>query len=112
LQQEAKDIQSGKLTEREADARSRTVYAPKFRAVVDELRQAVFHPDDLRAEFVGTVKRMAEVLLEMNEMESVFVEGDPKPRPVDPQRMEKLSAELAQLTERFQAQAEMLKKKR
>lgn len=112
LQQEAKDVQSGKLTERDADARSRTVFAPKFRAVADDLSRTVFHPDDPRAAFVGTVKRMAEVLFEMNEMESVFVDGDPKPHPVDPQRMEKLSAEFAQLAERFQSQAKMLNKKR
>lgn len=110
LLQENKDIKAGKLSDEEADERSRTVFAPLFRKVVAELTQVVFRPGDPREPFVRDVQRMSELLAEALGMASVFNEESQKYEPADTQRAEKISAELAQVSARIETFMKAAKK--
>ncbi|MBI1195468.1 MAG: rhomboid family intramembrane serine protease [Gammaproteobacteria bacterium] len=111
IQQVSADLSSGKLSEREADEKSRNIFAPRFRAIKDDLDQVLLHPNDPRADFVQTIRRMTEIFIEMNSMESVYDKGSAKPLPAYPKRMAQLESELNNLANQLQTQAEMLNKK-
>lgn len=100
LQQEQIDIKAGKLSEQDADERSRIVHAPVFRQVADELSKVVLRPGDRREQFSKDIQRMAELLSEGLAMESVFNEESKKFEPIDPERAAKIEAEINKITER------------
>lgn len=100
LQQEQISIKAGKLSEREADERSRTVHAPVFRRVADDLSQVVLRPGDPREQFLKDVQRMAELLAESLAMDSVFNEESKKFEPTNPARAAKIEEEFGQISER------------
>jgi len=56
--------------------------------------------------------RLSELLVESLGMDSVFIEGNPKPQPVNPARMAQLEAELKTVGERLTKDVEQLNKKR
>ncbi len=103
LQREANAVNSGTLSEQQADARSRTVMAPIFQDIADDLSQVVLHPNDPRGPFVQDVKRMSELLAEQLAMASVFDAATQKFEPADPARAEKIEAELKPVSERIVA---------
>ncbi|MBI5900557.1 MAG: rhomboid family intramembrane serine protease [Rhodocyclales bacterium] len=112
IQQEQADIQAGKLSERDADDRSRTVHAPAFRKVIEDLSQVTLRPGDRREPIVRDTIRASELLAESLAMESVFIAGDPKPRPADPVRSAQIEAELNVVAERLKKNSGELNKKR
>jgi len=112
LQQDQNDMKSGRRSEREVDDRSRTVHAPAFRKVVADLSQATLRPGDRREPVLKDALRLSELLVEALGMDSVFVEGNPKPQPVNPARMAQLEAELKTVGERLTKDVEQLNKKR
>jgi rhomboid protease GluP len=110
LQQEQADIKSGKLTELEVDERSRTVYAPQFRAVAEDLSKVIFRPGDPRDAFVKDARRIAELMAEASAMESVMGE-DNKLQPVDQVRSKEIETEVLQVSERMKVFIEKANKK-
>ena len=112
IQQEQADIQAGKLSEREVDDRSRTVHAPAFRIVIKDLSQVTLRPGDRREPMVKDTIRISELFAESLAMDSVFVEGDPKPHPADPARSSQIEAEIKVVAERLKKNSEELNKKR
>jgi len=102
MQQEHQDTQAGKLTERESDERSRTVYAPMFRMVLQDFSRVVLPPSDPRVPLLKEYKRMAELMTESLEMQSVYKEGSDEPEAADPERMDAISAELKEVSARMQ----------
>jgi rhomboid protease GluP len=111
LQRLYDDTRAGALSEWEADAKARAELAPKFRAVVTDLRQVVLRPDDHRLETVADMLRLSELLAESLAMESIQQDGDTKPKPADPQRMAKMEAEIRQIGERMIKNRAILEKK-
>jgi rhomboid protease GluP len=112
LQREEEEIRAGKLSERESDERSRTVHAPAFRKVVEELSQVTLRPGDPREPMLKDKIRVAELMAESLAMESVFNEASAKLEPADPVRMAQIKAEIVKLSERRKLYMENLKKKR
>jgi len=102
FQKEQADIQSGKISEREADDRSRAVLAPLFKKAQQDFDLVELSPSDGRYTFFVEIKRMNELLLESLEMESVYKEGSDKPESVNPQRMEEINEELKVVIARIQ----------
>lgn len=113
IQLEQKNIRAGKLTERESDERSRTVHAPMFRKVFQDLSQASasLPPSDPRLPLLKETKRMTELLLESLEMQSVYKQGSDKPEPADSERMAAIGAELKEVGARVQRLAQDAKAK-
>ena len=111
LQHEAEDIKARRISEREADDRSRTVFAPMFRKLSDEFSLAVLRPDDPRAPFVRDIQRMSELLAESLAMDSVFNEEMQKYDPVNLARADAIQAELIELNERVKNYIASTKKK-
>lgn len=99
LQQEAQDVQAGKISERDAEERSRAVHAPVFRQSVEDLSRVKLYPqhplEPSRVDFL----RLCELVAESLAMESVFNEKSGKYEPVDPVRMAQLEAELKKAIE-------------
>lgn len=110
LGEEAALVKAGKLSELEADARSRTVHAPKFKAILQDLSVTPFDAADPRATFAKDMRRMVELLYESLAMESNVVEG--KPEPIDPARAAAINAEIAQVNARINRQVENAKTKK
>ncbi len=110
LQQEQADIKSGKLTELEVDERSRTVYAPQFRAVAEDLSKVIFRPGDPRDAFVKDARRIAELMAEASAMESLMGD-DQKLHPIDPERSKEIETETLKIAERMKAFIEKSNKK-
>lgn len=100
LQQEQISIKAGKLSELEADERSRIVHAPVFRKVAAELSQVVLRPGDQRGPFLKDVQRMAELLSESLAMESVFNEESKKFESTNPERAARIEEEFGRINER------------
>jgi len=102
LQREHEAIEAGRIGVREADERSRTVYAPMFARVVEELSRAALPPSDPRTALLEDLRRMAELIHESLAMESVFRPGSDEPEPIDPVRAEEIEAELMEIGARLE----------
>lgn len=107
VEQDAKDVEAGKLSELESDERSRTVHAPRMQLALDELTLAKFPAGDPRAVFATDFTRFAQLLHEGLAMESNVVDG--KPVPADLARSEAIKAELLELNARIPQQVEKMK---
>lgn len=103
LQREAQKGKEGKLTEREIDERSRTVFAPRMRDVVATFNQAQLPHADPRQPLLNNAKRMSELLVESLAMESVVREGSSKPEPVDLQRAAVIEKEILDIAQHIAA---------
>lgn len=112
LEAEQNDIKSGKITEREADERSRSVYAPMFKAISTDFSKVVLRPGEPRTSFINDVHRMTDLLTESLSMESVFNKENGKYEPVDPARSAKIEAELKSIDERIRKMTETARKKK
>lgn len=111
LQQEQADIKAGKISEREADERSRAVHAQVFLDVANELSRVVLLPSDPREPLLRDIQRMSELLYESLAMESVFNEQSKKFEPANPERAAKIDAEFGKINERAMKFANTAKKK-
>ncbi len=111
LKAEQENLRAGKLTEREADDRSRSVFAPMFEKVLQDLKQAYLPPNDPRRPLIETSTRITELLHESLAMQSIYPEDGGKPQPADPARMAEIEKELGEVTQRFASQLEEAKKK-
>lgn len=101
LEADSRDIRAGKLTEQEADARSRAIHAPAFEAAVSELVRVTLPSSDPRAPMVQDMTLLADLLHEMSRMESVRDPRTGKLRPADPLRAIQINADVARLTARM-----------
>ena len=111
LQQEQIDIKAGKLSEQDADDRSRIVHAPVFRQVADDLSKLAFRPGDPREQFTKDIQHMSELLFETLAMESVFNEETRKFEPINPGRAAIIDDELIKMTERMTKSLNSIKNK-
>ncbi|MDB5946120.1 MAG: rhomboid family intrarane serine protease [Ramlibacter sp.] len=107
LRQEVQDVKAGKLTELEADERSRTVHAPRFRLVLQDLSQAKLPASDPRAALVAQYTQFTRLMVESLQMESHVVDG--KPVPADPARAAAIEAEITQIAARIPTLVSQLK---
>ena len=107
LGKDASDVKAGKLTELQADERSRIVHAPRFKVVMQDLVKAKFPGGDPRAAFALDYTRLVELVLEGLTMQSKVVNG--KPVPVDPPRVAVIEAEIQKLNARIPKEMEELK---
>lgn len=111
LEQDARAVQAGKLTEREADDRGRTVHAPALRAVRDDLARGASPPGDPRAPMLADARRLTELLLEALAMDSRLDEVTGKVTPTDSARAAAIEAEVTRLAQHMKQTAEDLKAK-
>jgi rhomboid protease GluP len=100
LQKEAADVKAGKMSERESDERSRTVYAPMFKQVSDDLSHVVLLPGDKRAPFLKDIQRLADLLHEVLAMPTIVDHGG-KSQPADPARVAAINKEAAEIGQRI-----------
>lgn len=107
LSQDQTNVKVGKLTELQLDDRGRTVHAPRFRRVMQDLAGAKFPPGDPRAAFAQDYTRLVALVLEGLTMESSVVNG--KPVPVNPARVAVIEAEIQKLNSRIPKEMEELK---
>ena len=103
MQLEAEQVKAGKLSERESDERSRTVFAPMMRKVLAELSKAKLAPSDPRYPILADATRMSELLLESLAMESIIPAGVDKPEPADPIRSAAIAKEFQAVSRHFAA---------
>lgn len=103
IKQEQRDVNAGKLTKREADNRSRTLHAPDFRKISDQLSSAWFLPGDYRNDLLKDIRYAVALMTEALAMESNFPEGSEQIEPVDPVRRAFLDDELIKTNVRLEA---------
>lgn len=94
LEQEEKDVAAGKISIKESDERSRSVFAPRMAEVLNTLRSGYLPPTDPRLPvFKGTI-RIGELMEESLAMQSVIQPGSDTPVPADPVRAAELKREM------------------
>lgn len=103
LKKEQSDVKAGKLTERDADNRSRTEHAPAFIKISAQLSAAWFLPGDQRNEVLKEVKYAVELMTEALAMESNFPDGSTKAEPADPARQLFIESEITKTNLRLEA---------
>ena len=94
LEQEEKDVAAGKISIRESDDRSRSVFAPRMAEVLKTLHSGYLAPSDPRLPVLNATIRMAELMEESLAMQSVFKPGSDVPEPSDPARAAELKKEM------------------
>lgn len=94
LEQEEKDVAAGKISIRESDDRSRTVFAPKMAEALTTLRSGSLAPSDPRMPVYNATVHMAELMEESLAMKSIFKPGSEIPDPIDPARAAELKQEM------------------
>jgi rhomboid protease GluP len=94
LEQEEKDVAAGKISIKESDERSRTVFAPKMADVLKLLSSGYLPPSDPRLPILKATIRMGELMEESLAMQSVFQPGSDIPVPVDPVRAAEIKQEM------------------
>ena len=108
LLKEQGDIKAGKLTEREADNRSRAVHAPAYEKITAQLSSAWFLPGDSKNELLKEIRYAVALMTEALAMESVFPEGTTKAEPADPVRHTFLNNELVKVNARLHVLSQKL----
>lgn len=94
LDQEEKDVAAGKISIRDSDERSRSVFAPKMAEVLRTLRGGYLAPTDPRFPLLNATVRMAELMEESLAMKSVFTPGSDAPEPANPTRAAELKRDM------------------
>jgi rhomboid protease GluP len=94
LEQEEKDVAAGKISIRESDDRSRSIFAPRMAEMLKTLRAGYLAPSDPRLPVLNATIRMAELMEESLAMQSVFKLGSDVPEPSDPARAAELQKEM------------------
>ncbi len=107
VKQDADDLKAGRLSEREVDDRSRSLLAPRFAALDEELAAIRLPEGDPRTGLLKDMQKTSKLMLEMTQMESVYPDSTEKPMPADSQRAAAIERELeeilARLTKTFEA---------
>lgn len=111
LQKEQDDVAAGRLSEREADERSRSIHAPVFRKLQAKFEAIKLPLNDPRQPLLVNAHLFVVLLLESLSMESIYINGSDKPRPTDPVRMQAIQRELAEVSQRLQRMVEANKMK-
>lgn len=101
MQHEAEQVKAGKISERESDDRSRTVFAPMMRDVVVALDKATLSSSDPRQPLLADAKRLSTLLVESLAMESVIPEGSTKPQPINAIRSAEIDKEVQTIFQNF-----------
>lgn len=99
LKQDVADVKAGKMSDKEADDRSRSVHAPRMQSVVTQLEAIRVAADDPRAAVVSDLLLMSRALHESLAMDSVEIDG--KMQPADGPRAAQLSAEMQEINARM-----------
>lgn len=94
LDQEEKDVAAGKISIKESDERSRSVFAPRMTEVLKTLRNGYLPPSDPRMPVLKATIRMGELMEESLAMQSVFQPGSSIPVPADPARAAEIKQEM------------------
>ena len=94
LDQEEKDVAAGKISIRDSDERSRSVFAPKMAEVLRTLRGGYLAPTDPRFPLLNATVRMAELMEESLAMKSVFTPGGDASEPANPTRAAELKRDM------------------
>lgn len=101
MQREGEQVKAGKISERESDDKSRTVFAPMMRDVVVSLDRAKLSSIDPRQPLLYDAQRMAALLVELLEMPSEIPEGSTKPQPVNLLRAAEIEKEMQMISQHF-----------
>ena len=109
LQDENEAVKAGRLSDDEADQRSRSVHAPMMRNLQEKFSQVVLRPGDPREPIVRDMQRTTQLMTEALSMDSVRNESTGKMDPADPQRAAQINAELPKILERLKALVEKAK---
>lgn len=94
LEQEEKDVAAGKISIKESDERSRSVFAPEMASVLKLLSSGYLPPSDPRLPVLKATIRMGELMKESLAMQSVFQPGSDIPVPADPVRATAIKQEM------------------
>lgn len=94
LEQEEKDVAAGRISIKESDERSRSVFAPKMADVLKLLSSGYLPPSDPRLPVLKATIRMGELMQESLAMQSVFQPGSDIPVPADPARAAEIKQEM------------------
>ena len=100
LRADQKEVADGRLSEGDAEHRSRSVHAQSFRRVADDFAQLSFRTGDPRQPFIKDLQRIAELITESLAMASVVDAASGKIAPADPARMAEIESELRLVGER------------
>lgn len=109
MQQEQADIKSGKISELDADTRSRAVFAPMFRQVNQKFSEVDMPPTDKRLPLVLEYIHMTNLLVETLEMQSVYHADTGKIEPIDPLRAAQINTEIGVSGAKIQQLVQTLK---
>jgi rhomboid protease GluP len=109
MQQDQQEMQANRMTEREADDRSRSVLAPLFRKAQQDFARATLPSTDPRLPILSDMRRMNDLLLEAMEMPSIYRDGSNKPEPADPIRSQEITSEIEAIALRIQRSSQALK---
>jgi hypothetical protein len=109
LEDEIEAVKAGRLSDDEADQRSRSVHAPMMRSLQEKFSQVVLRPGDPREPIVRDMQRTTQLMTEALSMDSVRNESTGKMDPADPQRAAQINAELPKILERLKALVEKAK---
>ena len=94
---DADAVKAGKMSEREADERSRAVHAPAFEQAVSDLVRVTLPPGDPRAPLLQDMTLLADRMHEYSRMESVWDARAKKHVPADTARGKQLDADIDRL---------------
>ncbi|WP_126448007.1 rhomboid family protein [Sulfuricystis multivorans] len=97
LVQEEKDVAAGKISIKESDERSRSVFAPRMAEVLKTLRNGYLPPTDPRLPLLKATIRMGELMEESLAMQSVYQPGSNIPLPADPARAAEIKREMVEV---------------
>lgn len=101
MDSDVKAVRSNKMTEKELDQRARSVYAPTFKKVAEDLEQVHFKAGDKRIALVDNMRDSSKIMAEMFYMESIIDPRTGKIEPVDPVRFDQLQRELKEINQRM-----------
>lgn len=101
LQKEELDVKAGKLNESQRDERGRSIHAPVFRKVFNDLTRASLPPGDPREPLLKDIRRLVELIAESLAMQSIVKDGSVKPEPVNPVRMTAIEVEVGEVNARI-----------
>lgn len=99
--QEQKDIDSGKLSAREAAFRAKVKHAPKFHEAAEDLAQVKLRQGDPREAQVRRIQHISELLAEYMSLDYHFNEETKDIEYFDPERAERLSREIGSQMEQL-----------
>ena len=108
LDSEIKAVAAGKMTEVEADQRSRAVHAPVFQRIAAALGSIQLPATDKRAALIADMHTSAALMAEWMAMDSRYDLKTGQVEPVDQQRAAELQEQLTVINQRILQQSKAL----